>query len=363
MVLHDLHLRALGTGQDCSALGAHPRTIAVMTGLSSQEISQYFFPDPATSRRGRPPDSTNWYFMSTLSQRVEACVVIGQYARLRRHGFLPAESLIAAYRHYLGVCQEPRLLSFDRAFDIASQLDGIWGATLPTLKLLSCSTCRSEVLAELGEVSISECPFCRLIRRVELGLAESPPVAGTQPAPPPRNDPFRNLRVARECVALGAKLRTIHLLTGFDFPELAQTFFDGREQRPRGRPAHSLGWYEITTIANRCQACALVSQFKRLTDGGIDPVDALLAAYKHFISIFRGDDVLPFDRAFELAGHLAGRWLCRDPVIMVYRCDRCGCECLTPLNRKRTLACPFCRLWTRDQAPDSQFHLEAPARP
>ena len=116
----DRQLRALALAKECAALGARVRTIHHLTGMNPRDLLQLLFPDRQAVPRGRPPDSPEWYHGANLLFRAEASVVMSIHRRLRVAGFSAGDALIGAYRHYLGVCQPPHRISFDRAFDLGS---------------------------------------------------------------------------------------------------------------------------------------------------------------------------------------------------------------------------------------------------
>src|SRR5215210_7784719 len=155
------HIRALGIAKECAALGARSRTIEYVTGLPSVDVRRLLFPDRAPT--GRAPASPDWYHGTTLLNRAEASVFLSIYRRIRELGFGPPEALVAGYKHYLHVCSvEPRI-SFDRAFDLASHIDGIWLCSAGSFALATCPTCSSQYATSGGAAATSnrDCPFCK----------------------------------------------------------------------------------------------------------------------------------------------------------------------------------------------------------
>ena len=162
----DRHMRAVKLAKDCAALGARVRTIHCVTGLPPREIQRLFFANPQAIPRGRPPASQDWYHSANLLFRADSSIFVATYRRLRITGFSAGDALVGAYRHYQTVCQTPHRISFDRAFDLASHMDGIWIATSSSFSILTCPTCNSEFLAAIGTVPASNvCPFCKLVQR------------------------------------------------------------------------------------------------------------------------------------------------------------------------------------------------------
>lgn len=161
------HLRALGLARQCAALGARVRTIAVLTGLPNSLLNQLFFADRTAVQRGRAPDSPDWYYTANLINRTEASIFMSIYRRIRELGFDPVAALVSGYRHYLSVCVNTARISFDRAFDLASHLDGIWRVRVPSFSLMTCPACASQFAASLSVLPAAQqdCPFCKLVSR------------------------------------------------------------------------------------------------------------------------------------------------------------------------------------------------------
>lgn len=161
------HIRALKLAKECAALGARSRTIEYVTGLSHSEVGRLFFPDRASTPRGRLPDSPDWYHNSNLLARVEASIFVSVYRRIRVLGFGPAEALVSGYKHYRQVCRVRPRIGFDRAFYFASHIDGLWIVRTQNFSLVTCPTCASQYIASIGAETVTnrECPFCKLVRR------------------------------------------------------------------------------------------------------------------------------------------------------------------------------------------------------
>ena len=161
------HIRALAVAKECAAFGARSRTIEYVTGLPHGEVGRLFFADRAAAPRGRPPASPEWYHSANLLNRAEASIFVSIYRRIRELGFGPAEALVSGYSHYLQICNTQPRISFDRAFDLASHMDGLWLVKAPNFSLLTCPSCNSQYVASLsaGPITNNECPFCKLIRR------------------------------------------------------------------------------------------------------------------------------------------------------------------------------------------------------
>ncbi|MBB4730489.1 FlhC family transcriptional regulator [Xanthomonas arboricola] len=176
------HLHALRLAHTCAELGARVRTIGYLTRLPHRELVRLFFADPQAIPRGRPPDSPEWYHSANVLFRAAASIFAVRYHRLRQGQFPPTEALISSYRHYLRVCEQHPRISFDRAFDLASHLDGIWIADSKSFSIAVCPHCGSEHLVAVGgpHVQSSGCPFCKIIQR----FRADPRVQTSFPLPP-----------------------------------------------------------------------------------------------------------------------------------------------------------------------------------
>lgn len=178
----DRHLRALQLAQACAKLGARVRTIGHLTRLPHRQLQRMFFADPLTTPRGRPPDSPEWYHNANVLYRAAASLFCVSYHRLRQGQFPPVEALISGYRHYLGLCDSEPRISFDRAFDLAAHLDGIWITKSKSFSIAICAHCHSEHLTAIGgaHVQPNGCPFCKILQR----FRADPRVQMSFPIPP-----------------------------------------------------------------------------------------------------------------------------------------------------------------------------------
>jgi flagellar transcriptional activator FlhC len=163
------HIRALALAKECAILGARLRTISYITGLTHRELSRLLFAHGQSIPCGRHPDSPDWYHSANLLNRTEASIFVSIYRRIRDLGFGPADALVSGYRHYQTSCHQQPRVSFDRAFDLASHIDGLWLARKSNFSLLNCPVCASQYVAAVSvhPVSNHECPFCKLVSRYQ----------------------------------------------------------------------------------------------------------------------------------------------------------------------------------------------------
>lgn len=162
------HIRALSLAQACMQLGARMRTTALVTGLSNADLSKLYQPGDRIFRAGRPPASQHWLMDKTnCAMRAELSVFAAIFARITEHGFAPGEALVAAYKLYASTCTGHPRVSFDRAFDLACHLKGMWAHHTVNVALYPCPHCGSLYIASIGDHTTRHhgCVFCRLLER------------------------------------------------------------------------------------------------------------------------------------------------------------------------------------------------------
>ena len=163
----DRHMERMALARDCAQLGARQRTIEILTGLPARHIAGVLQAQRCTPPRGRPPDTPEWYYGGTMLDRAEASIFAVLYRRLRVLDFDAPRALLGGYRRYRAVCWHAPRLSFDRAFDLARNVDGIWNAAEACFSLAHCPDCRSQYLSDMGVRAHTnhDCPFCKLVAR------------------------------------------------------------------------------------------------------------------------------------------------------------------------------------------------------
>ena len=114
--------------------------------------------------------------------------------------------------------------------------------------------------------------------------------------------------LAQQCAELGARCRTIHLITGLKPRELQWLFFSDPQATPRGRAPDSPEWYHSANLLHRAEASIFSSVYKRLRSTGFAAGEALVSAYRSYRSICQCPYRISFDRAFDLASHTDGIW-------------------------------------------------------
>lgn len=171
--------------------------------------------------------------------------------------------------------------------------------------------------------------------------------------------------LAQHCAELGARCRTIHLITGLKPRELQWLFFSDPQATPRGRAPDSPEWYHGANLLHRAEASIFTCVYKRLRNTGFAAGEALVSAYRGYQSICQCPYRISFDRAFDLASHTDGIWLADSAAFSVATCPVCTSQFLAAFG---TVAfsnhdCPFCRLVQRfgtDQRLQKSFPSQAP---
>lgn len=160
---------------------------------------------------------------------------------------------------------------------------------------------------------------------------------------------MRALKLAHDCAALGARVRTIHHLTGLRRREILYLLFNKQDRPPCGRPPNSLEWYHKANLPERVEASVVIARFQRTRHLGFPAAEALVDAYRYYLPMYRPPARISFDRAFDLAAHTAGLWIAKDSSFRLASCSRCGSEFLDALGGTDTTAmpCPFCQLVDR----------------
>ena len=175
---------------------------------------------------------------------------------------------------------------------------------------------------------------------------------------------LRALALARDCALLGARLRTLHHLSGLPLKELKPLLFTDSTPLPRGRAPDTRDWYHTASLPHRVESSLVIAPFERLRAQGFGAAEALLSAYRFYLTLCGPTPRISFDRAFDLAANTAGLWIVRSPSFRITLCAHCGSEFLDGLQSRNVAttaaACPFCKLVAR--APrDPRLGVAVPA--
>jgi hypothetical protein len=342
-----IRLRSLETARECASLGACPRTIGWLTGLSSTMIREQVFDAAHRARRGRPPYTEDFIFRASSHIRSQLGCFAAQYERLSMAGFGPAACLIAAYRHYLSFSPGPAF-SFDQAFFLVSSLAGIWACRQSTLELARCPRCMACLLVARGTLHAPACAFCR---------------DRAQPREVTRAVVGRLVRDA-EPLEVSAKLTqrldALHLMRMFEslgaHARVVRALLHRHSKRARSLPCERVHLGKALPLAHwtlgvrtptRAQYSVLAATFTRLLAYGVAPEAALAAAYRHTIDAFAPEPVPRFDRCFEVASLVTAQWGIAAPALCLTTCPRCRSAHLVSVTDRATVRCPFCVLLRR----------------
>ncbi len=352
MAFADIRVRSLETASECVRLGARQRTIAWITGLPTSFIFRSVFDEQHHAPRGRPPYAEDFIFRSSLKVQAEAGMFAAKYRRLTAEGIAPGHALITAFKHYLCVVPNSSV-SFDEAFFLASNLDGIWAASARTVELRKCRRCGCEHVVPRGASAAIGCPFCKR-HHGESGAA--PPAMGTSrstyssghddapvSAPAALELRIRALRLERSLALLGAHPRVVAAMTA---ATKDRTESAGPARRPIrvGRPLNLTRWGEAVKTLRRAQYSLVATAYRRLLSAGFEPEDAMRAAFAHVSSLFHGGANLSFDRCFELISLFDARWGVRDSEFDLLACPMCHSQYIASRRDRAAPHCAFCAL-------------------
>jgi hypothetical protein len=354
-------LRALETARQCAMLGARHRTIAYITGLTPGYIARAVYCERYPAPIGRPQYSEDFLFKTTRRLQAEACLLAVHYRRLTGEGFLPADALIAAYRHHRAT-QPTSALGFDQAFFLVSRLDGIWAATKSVLAFVECLNCHSAYLAAHGVAKRDSCPVCR----TDWGLAVRP---RTSNAVPPRLAPDqpKPVRTAHKSTwQLDLDIAHVRLLCRLErlgagdkvCAVLSEEPRANLFRAPRGRrtitcaylsrPMPLSQWSAKTEVTHRVQYAVFAAHFRRLVRLDLTPPEAMCGAFEAMRRACRDyPKPVSFDRCFEVAALLDGIWGVPARQFDLVRCTACDSHHLVSKVEIHQVVCPFCMLIRR----------------
>lgn len=161
------------------------------------------------------------------------------------------------------------------------------------------------------------------------------------------------LNIARECVELGARGKTIELVTGLPPTFVRRWVFDRKVGPPKGRPAYSDDFLERAPLYLQVAASAFAARYERLRESDFPPAQSLITAYRHYVS-FPEAPILLFDEAFYLCCNLEGIWACRSRSLQLASCQRCGSRHIQAYGSGSTPKCAFCNSRRTAESRDSR---------
>jgi flagellar transcriptional activator FlhC len=358
----EIRIRSLQTARNFAELGACNRTIAWVTGLSFAYIRQTLHDVNHPAPNGRPPYQRDFYFRRSHRIQAEVSSFAVRYRSLIAQGFLPPESLLTAYRHYLSFSQFPSF-NLDEAFNLVSQLDGRWLTNVPTLQLLDCLRCQVTHLAEIGSQRPRSCPYCtnwltgnKAVAVPDTRLAR--PRLHVQSDTTVLSEAFTSqigsIAFKRQLQTLAADPRVIAaLLSSFasaraaSAPPLLPSVY-----LARGAPSSLRHWIQTLSTGALAIYSLLADHFSRLVLGGFSAERSLVSAYRHVRSLTAHVDV-SFDRSFQVVGCLQGLWGIPQSHVDLVTCEDCGAAHLVQRLRTTPAHCPFCSLVQSSQVFES----------
>jgi hypothetical protein len=279
-----------------------------------------------------------------------------KYCLLTAEGIAPAQALITAFRHYNSVVDQPSF-SFDEAFFVVSNLDGIWAASTRTLELGACRRCGCLHLLPHGAApAAAGCPYCRP-HRTERAPARRRPPHADQRAPASGRDTeavtvpaaleaqIRSLRTERMFEQLGAHPRVVAALTSAAVPSdrrASSRHCDGATHV--GRAVNLIRWGVAVKTVQRAQFSLVATAYTRLLAADFEPADALRAAFVHVSAMFPTVAPLSFDRCFEVISMFDPRWAAAEASFDLLSCPKCRAGFLASRTDRERPHCPFCAL-------------------
>ena len=90
---------------------------------------------------------------------------------------------------------------------------------------------------------------------------------------------LRAIQLAKQLAALGARLKTIHLITGIPPRQVQSLFFPDPRSIPRGRAPDSAEWYHGANLILRSDACLIGARYRQLRNQGLAAGEALMVEY------------------------------------------------------------------------------------
>ena len=346
-------LRALETARVCAGLGARLRTIACLTGLEPGYILRSVYTKERPAPKGRPSYSEEFYFRAATRVQAAASLLASRYRALVSEGFLPTEALIAGFRHLGSICPMTPL-SFDEAFYLIANLDGIWAASR-TLALTRCPRCGQAYVAPESVVHyhrLDGCPICRAdwasrtgAHKIRATPIEASRKSVAQALPVERD--IARAKLLRLMDELGAGRRVAAVLS--ENPRVAM--FRAPPDRTvlttalLARPLALHKWSANTHVTDRVQFAICAVWYRNAQHLGVPRAEALCGAVARMrTACHRFSKQVTFDRCFEVASLLVGAWGVETPRLELLSCGTCGARFLRSLDEAHSTPCPFCAL-------------------
>lgn len=357
MAIAQSRIRSLETARECVSLGARQRTIAWVTGLPAGFILDKVFDARHPAPRGRPPYSEKFLFGSPLRIQAEVSAFATKYRLLTSEGFVASRALVTAFKHYLSMAPGPSL-SFDEAFFVVANLDGIWAVSAATLELGGCRRCGCLHVFPRGGALHDGCPFCKLPD----GAVDSPLLQRHAP-PTARQASVQGDAIEGHSAALDQRIRAMRLersLEALGAHERIVATIARHSPLPKGpaaaahvapirfgRPINLVRWGVANKTLQRVQYSLVATVYRRLRAADFAPEDALRAAFVHVSPLFRTGPSLSFDRCFEIIALFDALWGVNEAELDLLECTQCHSQYLASRRDRAPPHCPFCALSRR----------------
>ena len=115
---------------------------------------------------------------------------------------------------------------------------------------------------------------------------------------------LRAIQLAKQLAELGARLKTIHSITGLPPREVQRLFFADPRTIPRGRAPDSTEWYHNANLILRTDACLIGAKYRQLRGQGLTAGEALVFAYRAYQAATLPPYRISLDRAFNLVSYI-----------------------------------------------------------
>lgn len=173
---------------------------------------------------------------------------------------------------------------------------------------------------------------------------------------------IRALQLAKQCVDMGARIRTVSRITGLELRMLRSLFYQDTSSAP-GRSVESSDWYHRSSVVDRAEASIFAVIFDTLlVEHGYRPAEALVGAYRLYQERCTQAPAIPFERAFNLACEMHDIWDSGPPQLALQTCRRCHSRYVFAAGDQTAdqLGCVFCKLLRRYfREPQIQAHFVA----
>ncbi len=170
------HWHAMALAKEAIELGARVSVVSAFTGLPKYELQRLFCDTqtPGVSG-GRHPWSPYWYLTRRVVVEVQAALFYACFRAIRQLGHPASDALVTSYKIYLRHFGHDPRLSFDRAFELITHVEGLWTVEPARLMPVVCHECKSIHITPRQDepMGTGECPFCKVVRLASRRLLRS----------------------------------------------------------------------------------------------------------------------------------------------------------------------------------------------